>query len=205
MSAAPPQGGLTQALGATSAVSLLEKTMNKLVVLAILAGLAPLQAAAEDLSKCMQGWDATERGAYEQALALYDSCVKTGDLSEASIARTYRNIGITLRRANKPAEAVFAYDKAIALNPHDVADDYINQGNAYDEAGEFQKALDSYAKAIDINPGHGEAYYNRGIAYERQSMLEQAKADFLAAYKHGLRTNALYDRFVVHDLLDKVQ
>jgi len=161
----------------------------------------PLSAFAEDLTACRKGWDFTQSGDYPNALAQYEACIKNGGLSPASLARTYRNIGITQRRVGKPLEAVASYDKAINLKPSDMVDDYINRGNAYDEANRFDEALLDYAKALQISPGYGEAYYNRGIAYENHHMLKEARDDFVSAYKHGLRTELLFERLQVYGLL----
>ena len=91
------------------------------------------------------------------------------------------------------------------MNPYDVADDYINRGNAYDEANMFKKAMADYDKALELKPGYGEVFYNRGVTYERQNMLNKAKAEFISAYKHGLRTRLLYERLVEYDLVKTKQ
>jgi tetratricopeptide (TPR) repeat protein len=167
--------------------------------------LASSLASAENLDKCYEGWNATESGQYDAAIVLYDTCIKEGALSSDSLARTYRNIGITYRRAGKPRKAVEAYGKAIAIGPNDVVDDYINRGNALDEAGEFDRAMADYAKALQLKPGDGDVYYNRGIAYERKKLFDRAKTDFIAAYEHGLRSQQLYERFVAYGLTDRWQ
>jgi tetratricopeptide (TPR) repeat protein len=161
----------------------------------------PPAAHGQDLGPCLRGWDATQARDYAHALALYDECIREGGLDRASLARTYRNIGITYRRAGQPSRAVSAFDRAISLQPVDVIDDYIDRGNAHDEAGDFEQALADYAKALAIQPGYGEAYYNRGIAYEGQHRFDDARRDFITAYNHGLRTGALYDRLVAYGLL----
>jgi tetratricopeptide (TPR) repeat protein len=165
-------------------------------------GLRPA-VQAQDLGPCLRGWDATQAHDYARALKLYDDCIRDGGLDTASLARTYRNIGITYRRAGQPSEAIAAFDRAIALQPVDVADDYVDRGNAHDEAGDFRQALADYAKALEIRPGYGEAYYNRGIAFEGHRQFHEARADFIAAYNHGLRTDALYDRLVAYGLLQR--
>jgi tetratricopeptide (TPR) repeat protein len=118
-----------------------------------------------------------------------------------SLARTYRNIWIAYRRAKEPAKAIEAYNKAIALHPSDVAEDYINRGNAYDEADKFEKAMAYYDQALALKPGYGENFCNRGITYEHQKMPDKAKAEFISAYDNGLRTRLLYERFVVYGLV----
>jgi len=153
----------------------------------------------------MRGWDATQSGDHVRAIELFNSCIKDGNLSNASLARTYRNIGIAYRRAKEPMKAIEAHNKAIALHPADVWDDYINRGNAYDEANDLSHALADYDQALKLKPNYGEAFYNRGIAFEHNKMFEKAKADFSRAYEVGLRTELLYERLVVYGLVEKKQ
>ena len=88
------------------------------------------------------------------------------------------------------------YDKAIELNP-DNADAYYKRGDAYDEMGEYGKAIADYNKAIELDPNHTLAYYNRGCAYGEIGAYDKAIADYnkaielnpndaLAYYNRGL-------------------
>jgi len=45
------------------------------------------------------------------------------------------------------------------------AEFYFNQGVAWNEKGDYDKAISEYTKAIEINPSLAEAYNNRGLAY----------------------------------------
>lgn len=159
----------------------------------------------EDRSSCVEGLNLSDTGRYAEALRAYDACIRDGHLSSATLARTYRNIGITYRSAKQPVKAIAAYDKAIELNPDDVVDDYINRANAYDDANQLEKALADYGQALKLDPGFGQIYYNRGIAYEHNHMPQEAKADFTAAYAYGLRTPLLYERLATYGLLDKAK
>ncbi len=162
-------------------------------------------AFAEDISQCVEGWRLVETGDYSGAITLFDKCMKEGDLSDASLARTYRNIGIAYFNAKEYQKAIDSYNKAIAMNPADVFNDYVNRGNAYDEIEMYKEAMADYDKALVLAPGHGSIFYNRGISYERQKMFDQAKAEFISAYNHGLRTRLLYERFVVYGLVKPEQ
>ena len=51
-----------------------------------------------------------------------------------------------------------------------------------------------------MKPDEGEVFYNRGITYEHKKMLKQGRPESIAAYQHGLRTDLLYERFVVYGL-----
>lgn len=164
--------------------------------------LVPAIASAEDLGLCYRGWDATEAGQHQRAIELFRTCIKEGHLQQASLAQTYRNIGIAYRRNHQPAEAVTAFNQSIALHPADVEEDYINRGNAYDDLGETAHALADYSKALAIAPANGEAHYNRGIAYERIRAFDKARADFIAAYQAGLRTDLLFERLKIYGLVE---
>ena len=158
-------------------------------------------AAKEDLSLCKQGWSATQSGDHNTAITLYNSCIENGGLSMSSLARTYRNIGIAYRRKGEPRKAVEAYDKALSLKPADSWNDYVNRGNAWSDLGEYEKALHDYDLALASKPNDKDAFYNRGVVFERQGELEKAKADFIKAYEQGLRSRLLQQSLAKYGLL----
>ena len=51
---------------------------------------------------------------------------------------------------------------------------YNNRGIAYDEKGEFDKAIEDYKKAIELNPEYADAYNNRGLAYYGKDESDRA-------------------------------
>jgi hypothetical protein len=69
------------------------------------------------------------------------------------------------------------FNAAIELNP-DNADAYFNRGDAYDEIGEYEKAIADYSKAIELKPGDALAYFNRGNAYGEIREYGKAIADY---------------------------
>jgi len=157
----------------------------------------------EDLSLCKSGWSATEAGDHAKAVTLFEKCIKTGRLSGKSLARTYRNIGIAYRRNENPLKSIEYFNKAVSMHPADIYNDYVNRGNAWSDLGEFNAALKDYDHALSIKQDYNEAYYNRGIVFERQDQFELAKKEFIKAYEYGLRSDYLYDRFVKYGLVDK--
>lgn len=159
-------------------------------------------ASAEDISLCKDGWMNTESGNHTQAIELFEQCIALGNLSNSSLARTYRNIGIASYRKGQYDIAIKNYDKALSYNPSDLWHDYVNRGNAWSELGEYVKAIDDYSKALSVKPTFNEAFYNRGIVFEKQGKLKKAVVEFKKAYEHGLRSQLLYERFVVYDLLE---
>ena len=163
---------------------------------------------SEDLSLCKEGWACVERGDYNQAIELLKKGIATGNLTIPSLARTYRNMGIASNRNKQFENAVEYYNKALALKPNDPWDDYVNRGNAWSGLGNYKKAMADYDKALEVKPNYNEAYYNRGIVFEKQNKRDEALKEFQKAYEYGLRTQLLYERFVVYGLVrekDEIQ
>lgn len=179
---------------------------NQILVFLIALTMSAVSAFAderEDLSLCKSGWGATEAGDHVAAISLFESCIKKGNLSSKSLARTYRNLGIASRRNGEARKAIGYYNQAISMHPTDIWNDYVNRGNAWSELKEYQKALKDYDLAFESKPNYNEAYYNRGIVFEKQNQLEKAKAEFIKAYEYGLRSEQLYDRYVKYGLVDQ--
>jgi len=159
--------------------------------------------SAEDISFCRDGWSLTESGNHSKAIDLFNQCIESGKLSNSSLARTYRNIGIASNRMGQHKEAIKSYDKAISLNPYDPWDDYVNRGNARSGLGEYDKAFDDYNIALAIKPNYNQAFYNRGIVFEKMGDNKKAVEEFKKAYKNGLRSKLLNDRIMAHGLVKK--
>lgn len=65
---------------------------------------------------------------------------------------------------------------------------YNHIGNAYAQAGQYQRAVESYDEAIRNNPKYALAYNNRGVAYVQLRQYESAIAD----YSQAIRLNPKY-------------
>ena len=46
-------------------------------------------------------------------------------------------------------------------------DTYYSRGLAYNQIGQYEKAISDYTKAIDLKPKHADTYYSRGLAYNQ--------------------------------------
>jgi tetratricopeptide (TPR) repeat protein len=161
-----------------------------------------IQSHAEDISLCQEGWGLTQSGNHKEAIELFDKCLTTGSLSDSSLARTYRNIGIAKKRDGQLEGAIESYSIALSLNPSDPWDDYVNRGNAWSELGEYKKAFANYEKALELKPNYNEVFYNRGIVFEKQGLYKRAIEEFKKSYEYGLRSPELYDRFIAHRLIE---
>jgi tetratricopeptide (TPR) repeat protein len=60
----------------------------------------------------------------------------------------------------------------------DLATAYKNRGNAYDDKGEYDHALEDYARAIATNPQDADAFNDRGTTYTALEHYELALQDF---------------------------
>ncbi len=79
--------------------------------------------------------------------------------------------------ANRPADAIRAYDRAIALKP-DYLDPCFNRGNALLRLQRNQEALASFDQAIALSPGLGLAHYNRGAVLQTLDRLPEAMESY---------------------------
>ena len=72
------------------------------------------------------------------------------------------------------------YNKAIALEPHDVGV-YNDLGITYLQSGEYDKAIVSFDKVLELNPRYIITYNNRGIAYSITGEYDKAIGDLTRA------------------------
>lgn len=70
-------------------------------------------------------------------------------------------------------EAILLFEKAAQLSP-DSPVVYYNQGNAFRETDQLEKATDSYLKTIELAPGFPDAYGNLGLTYMLLSDYDKA-------------------------------
>jgi tetratricopeptide (TPR) repeat protein len=85
------------------------------------------------------------------------------------------------------AEAIAAYDRALAMNPKHV-DALINRGMlSYDQA-ELEKATDCFQRAVALAPDNPVARFNLGSVLEELGQLQEARQHLRMA----VRLNARY-------------
>jgi tetratricopeptide (TPR) repeat protein len=88
--------------------------------------------------------------------------------------------------------------KSEQLSLRDLEASYYNRGYAWDEKGEYDKAIADYTMAIELNPKFTEAYYNRGNAWEFKGQLDKAIADYTYAINlNPKHFNAYYKRGII--------
>jgi|GEM_PF-802550 len=129
---------------------------------------------------------------YTAALELLD------DVAAQSIALAPETILVNRGNARRDlgdlTGAISDYDRAIALDPQDVAA-YNNRGNARRAQGDLTGAISDYDQAIAFDPQFAGAYYNRGNARRDQGDLTGAISDYDQAIALDLQfAGAYYNR-----------
>ena len=91
------------------------------------------------------------------------------------------------------------------VDQNDLATAYKNRGDAYDDVGQYERALEDYDRAVTINPLDAEAFNSRGATYIALERFELAIENFdralsinpSSAVAHGNRcfTNAVLGKF----------
>ena len=76
---------------------------------------------------------------------------------------------------------------AVPKQPLQVAQSYLERGDALSETRDYAAAIAAYSSAIRLKPDFAEAYNNRGFAYYLNGHPEMAIADFTRAIE--LRPN----------------
>ena len=81
-----------------------------------------------------------------------------------------------------------------------IASAYYNIGNYYrDNQKDYNRAIGYYNLAIDVNPGHGGAWFNRSIMYHYNKDTAKAIAGYTQAIKLSpLNASIYYNRGVAY-------
>jgi tetratricopeptide (TPR) repeat protein len=89
------------------------------------------------------------------------------------------NRGHLLLQLQRPADAVIAFDQAIAASqgqPHPLI--HFNRGVAFTAMKRHEDALSSYDEAVRGKPDYGDAFVNRGRVLESLGRMDEALASF---------------------------
>jgi len=131
--------------------------------------------------------DRVEHGASPEARA-QAAWVSRYRVPAREIAKVAESLNVTgwrlEHRLHKPADALDAYKKAIAVDPG-FSWPYHNIGRLYMSQEDNEQALVWLTKALEVNPNHLRAQFNQGVAAHRLQRYEEA----LAAYSRALAMN----------------
>jgi len=83
------------------------------------------------------------------------------------------------------SKVILDCNKAIGFNPT-LADAYYNRGTARFFLGKYMEACDDYQKSIDLNYiKKADAYFNRGLCFQKLDHKKKAYREFLKAKEMG--------------------
>jgi predicted TPR repeat methyltransferase len=96
-------------------------------------------------------------------------------------AVTYYNHGIALKRLKQPADALDAFNKALAINSAD-SDAWNNRGTTFKDLAQYEKAIADFDQAILLKPDFAGAFVNKANSLFLSGRHEEA----LAAYDRAV-------------------
>lgn len=97
------------------------------------------------------------------------------------------NLGLALEALERPAEAVPAFHRAIALEPRPVH--YNSLGDVYSLLDIEDEAMEAYQRAIELDPHYAWPYHGLGLIFSERGDYERA----ISYYRHALERHA-HDR-----------
>jgi tetratricopeptide (TPR) repeat protein len=99
----------------------------------------------------------------------------------------YTNLGATLYLNHRNEEAQAEFLQAIKLDANYAAPES-NLAMTYQDAGEFDRAIQHYRRALQIDPNYPQALSNLGVTLASQGHWAEAEA----CYAHALKINPIY-------------
>jgi TolB-like protein/Tfp pilus assembly protein PilF len=110
---------------------------------------------------------------HEKAIAEMEQCLVVAPNS----ARAHALLGSTFRYAGRPAEAIQLHEKALRLNPMPDSYELWGLGAAYNDTGQYEKAIAACKKAIEIAPNDRWAHFYLTYAYSSSGREEEARTE----------------------------
>ncbi len=133
-------------------------------------GLGRREAAVMSYDRAVARPDFAEahynRGVVLAALGELDAAVAQATSGPVALKPEFvqlNNLGNALLRLCRPADAVAAYDRALAVRP-DYVEALVNRGRALLELRQDEVALAAFDRAIALDPGYGDAWWNKSLA-----------------------------------------
>lgn len=136
--------------------------------------------------KCEKVYDAVkliDDGKYDDAIVILRDCEKTDSKDyvypyEIALAYSYKK---EYKNAISQLEKIRNYDN--------LKDDYYQLfGNAYDDSGDSQKAMEIYDEGLKLFPNSGRLYLERGVVFEKEKKYLEA----LNSYVNGISVQPTY-------------
>jgi superkiller protein 3 len=90
--------------------------------------------------------------------------------------------GMVLYRQNKPAEALKAFEKALALDSRNATAKYY-RGAIFDKLNQPDQSIAAYKETVAMDPGYAAAWFDLGVMYYNRGDYPNATS----AYKEAIR------------------
>ena len=77
---------------------------------------------------------------------------------------------------------------------------FLSRGNAYDDKGDYDRAIADYNEAIRLDPKNSAAFFNRGLTSAKKKDYDGAIANYSAAIQLNRKDpDAFYKRGIAYD------
>ena len=83
--------------------------------------------------------------------------------------------------SSTPEQTIVACTAVIkegSVNRKDLGSAFKIRGNAYDDSGHYDRAIEDYGQVMAINPADGDVFNNRGATYGAQGRYDLAIVDY---------------------------
>jgi adenylate cyclase len=114
-----------------------------------------------------------DKGEHDKAIAEAERAVALNSGDWSAVA-TYAN---SLRRADRPEEAIPLFQKAIRLTPFGASVLYRDFGAALRNTRRFEEAVSAYKKAIQLAPNDISAHMQLAATYSLMGRENEARAE----------------------------
>ena len=158
-------------------------TISIFIVFTFFSNVVIAQQKEEADNLVQEGVVFQDKGDVDSAFSRYNLALKMDRDNLAALAEmAYSYLSI-----QKYEESINYSKRAIKTHPHDpvLKTVYVSYGNALDEEGKMEKAVDVYDEGINIFPDYFQLYYNKGIS---QIKLDKA-GDALLSFERSATLN----------------
>ena len=128
---------------------------------------------------------------------------KTGSSGPVQAAAPVQPTPVPRSSADR-SNAIAALEREVAANPSNVAA-WINLGNNYFDADQYEKSIQAYKKALALTPNNADVWTDLGVMYRRSGRPQEA----LKAFDKAIEVDPKHEssRFnkgivLMHDLND---
>ena len=123
------------------------------------------------------------KGGVPALLRILAGCaaVFSAGLAATAAAQTYEALFKTCYATSLPERVIASCSAVITrrlATGQDLATAFKNRGNAYDDKGDYARAIEDYSAALAINPRDADAFNSRGTTHTALGQYDRAILDF---------------------------